>query len=229
MMQNPSAPLAHDHHDPRTRRMVIAVAGLVVAFAVLLSGAATALARPSTVQRPTAAAAAGVPITTTTPTTTPTTAPNRPATQTAQPAAPLVPGQEATVEIPSIKVSLPVVTGGQDVIDRGVAAHYTGAQWRPPTDPGRPGTYWLAAHNSTHGSPFENLHAIARGAEIRIVTHDGTVFTYVVTSRDLVGTATTVDTVYGHDATASRILLQTCEGSAQRLLVHGVLTSVTPG
>jgi len=223
MMQNPSAPLAHDHHDPRTRRMVIAVAGLVVAFAVLLSGAATALARPSTVQRPTAAAAAtAVPITTTT-------APNRAATQTAQPDAPLVPGQEATVEIPSIKVSLPVVTGGQDVIDRGVAAHYTGAQWRPPTDPGRPGTYWLAAHNSTHGSPFENLHAIARGAEIRIVTHDGTVFTYLVTSRDLVGTATTVDTVYGHDATASRILLQTCEGSAQRLLVHGVLTSVTPG
>ena len=226
MMQNPSAPLAHDHHDQRIRRIAIAVSGLVVAFAVLLSGAATALARPSTVKRPTVAAAAGVPITT--PITT-TTTPNRPATQTVQPAAPLVPGQEATVEIPSIKVSLPVVMGGQDVIDRGVAAHYTGAQWRPPTDPGRPGTYWLAAHNSTHGSPFENLHAIARGAEIRIVTHDGTVFTYLVTSRDLVGTATTVDTVYGHDATTSRILLQTCEGSAQRLLVHGVLTSVTPG
>ena len=82
---------------------------------------------------------------------------------------PVVPGQEATVEIPSLGVSLPVVRGGQDVIDRGVAAHYTGAQWRPPTDPGRPGTYWLAAHNSTHGSPFGSLSAIADGAEIRII------------------------------------------------------------
>ena len=206
--------------------MVIAVSGLVVALLVLLSGAGRAVARPATVQRPApVAVAARAPITTTTPTTVPT----PPATQPSHPTAAVVPGQEATVEIPSIRVSLPVVTGGQDVIDRGVAAHYTGAQWRPPTDPGQPGTYWLAAHNSTHGSPFENLHAIARGAEIRIVRHDGTVFTYRVTSRDLVGTATTLETVYGHDTTTSRILLQTCEGSAQRLLVHGALTSVTPG
>ena len=108
-----------------------------------------------------------------------------------------------------------------------MAAHYTGAQWRPPTDPGRPGTYWLAAHNSTHGSPFENLHAIAKGAEIRITQLDGTVFTYVVTSRDVVGTSTTLETVYGHDTTTPRILLQTCEGTSHRLLVHGTLTSVT--
>jgi len=100
-------------------------------------------------------------------------------------------------------------------------------QWRPPTDPGRPGTYWLAAHNSTHGSPFENLHAIAKGAEIRITQLDGTVFTYVVTSRDVVGTSTTLETVYGHDTTTPRILLQTCEGTSHRLLVHGTLTSVT--
>ena len=137
--------------------------------------------------------------------------------------------REATVEIPSLGVSLPVVRGGQDVIDRGVAAHYVGAQWRPPTDPGRPGTYWLAAHNSTHGSPFASLPAIARGAEIRIIKSDGTVFTYLVTSHDVVGTTTTLANVYGQDATTSRILLQTCEGAAKRLLVHGTLTSVTPG
>jgi LPXTG-site transpeptidase (sortase) family protein len=137
--------------------------------------------------------------------------------------------REATVEIPSLGVSLPVVRGGQDVIDRGVAAHYVGAQWRPPTDPGRPGTYWLAAHSSTHGSPFASLPAIARGAEIRIIKSDGTVFTYLVTSHDVVGTTTTLANVYGQDATTSRILLQTCEGAAKRLLVHGTLTSVTPG
>ena len=131
------------------------------------------------------------------------------------------------MEIPSLGVSLPVVRGGQDVIDRGVAAHYTGAQWRPPTDPGRPGTYWLAAHNSTHGSPFASLPAIAQGAEIRIIKLDGTVFTYLVTSHDVVGTTTTPASVYGQDATTPRILLQTCEGASQRLLVHGTLASVT--
>ena len=226
VMQNHSTPQVHDHLDPRIRRMAIAASGLVMALLVLLSGAGRALARPSTVDGSTPVAeAARAPITTTTPATVPT----PPAAQPSRPTAPVVPGQEATVEIPSIRVSLPVVTGGQDVIDRGVAAHYTGAQWRPPTDPGQPGTYWLAAHNSTHGSPFEKLPAIARGAEIRIVRHDGTVFTYLVTSRDVVGTSTTLDTVYGQDATTPRILLQTCEGTSQRLLVHGVLTSVTPG
>src|SRR5207247_5386291 len=101
--------------------------------------------------------------------------------------------REATVEIPSLGVSLPVVRGGQDV----------------------------AAHNSTHGSPFASLPAIAQGAEIRIIKSDGTVFTYLVTSHDVVGTTTTLANVYSQDATTSRILLQTCEGAAKRLLVHG--------
>ena len=34
------------------------------------------------------------------------------------------------------------------------------------------------------------------------------------TSRDMVGTSTTFETVYGQDTTSSRILLQTCEGTA---------------
>src|SRR5207253_11074408 len=141
-------------------------------------------------------------------------APKPGSTPTTPPAA-LGPGQQAAAATPSIRVSLPAVTGAQDVIDRGAAAHYPGAQWRPPTDPGRPGTYWLAAHNSTHGSPFENLHAIAKGAEVRITGLDGRVFTYVVTGRDVVGTSTTLESVYGHDTTTSRILLQTCEGASE--------------
>jgi LPXTG-site transpeptidase (sortase) family protein len=222
-MQNHSAPPAHEHLAPGIRRMAVAASGLVIAFLVIASGAGRAVAFPSNVQGSTPVVGAARPPTT------PTTVPTPLATQPSRPTAPVVPGQEATVDIPSIGVSLPVVTGGQDVIDRGVAAHYTGAQWRPPTDPGQPGTYWLAAHNSTHGSPFEKLPAIARGAEIRIVRHDGTVFTYLVTSRDVVGTSTTLDTVYGQNTTTPRILLQTCEGTSRRLLVHGVLTSVTPG
>ena len=192
-------PSARTAPAPRDNRFAMVTSGLVMGLLVLVGGAERALAIPS------------------------------PTSPVSEPTAPAVPGQEATVEIPSLGVSLPVVQGGQDVIDQGVVAHYTGAQWRPPTDPGQPGTYWLAAHNSTHGSPFGSLSAIAAGAEIRIIELDGTVFTYLVGSRDVVGTTTTYATVYGQDTTISRILLQTCEGTAGRLLVHGTLTSVTSG
>jgi LPXTG-site transpeptidase (sortase) family protein len=223
MVQTQNAHPGHLHLDPRDRRIAIAASGLIMAIVVLFSGAERAAARVSADRNST-------PVTAPEPTTTTVAStPPAPANAWTPPPTPAVPGQEATVEIPSLGVSVPVVRGGQDVIDRGVAAHYTGTQWRPPIEPGQPGTYWLAAHNSTHGAPFESLHAIAQGAEIRITEVDGTVLTYVVTARDTVGTATTFETVYGQDATASRILLQTCEGAARRLLVHGTLTSVTSG
>ena len=226
MTQTPSARTAPVPLHPRDNRFAMVTAGLVMGLLVLVGGAEHALAVPSpTSPRSTSVAATeGSPA-----------APDglRPEKATpvlvSEPSAPAVPGQEATIEIPSLGVSLPVVQGGQDVIDRGVVAHFTGTQWRPPTDPGQPGTYWLAAHNSTHGSPFGRLSAIATGAEIRITELDGTVFTYRVGSRDLVGTTTTYATVYGQDANTSRILLQTCEGTSGRLLVHGTLTSVTSG
>jgi LPXTG-site transpeptidase (sortase) family protein len=140
---------------------------------------------------------------------------------------PVVAGQEAVVEIPSLKLSLPVVRGGQGVIDEGVVAHYSDSRTRPAVDPGQPGTYWLAAHNSTHGSPFGQLAAIADGAHVRIKTLSGATFTYTLTSRELVGSTTNQATVYGPDTTTPRILLQTCGAASDRLLVHGVLGSAT--
>ena len=226
MIHTQSAPPAPERLAHRDHRIALAAGGLFMALLVVLTGTRRAFAVPASAPRDSAPIAAArrtvAPVQAPAPSTT--VAPAPPAHT-----APVVAGQEATVEIPSIGVSLPIVRGGQDVIDRGVAAHYTGPQWRPPTDPGRPGTYWLAAHNSTHGSPFESLPAIANGAEVRITNLDGTVFTYLVTSRDLVGTSTTLATVYGNDTSIPRLLLQTCEGAAQRLLVHGTLTSVTSG
>ena len=182
MMQTPSARPTHAHRNPR-----IAIAGCAARY----PARAPRRCGPRHGPPPASTVPVSAPVAAAAPVT-------APATSTAH-AAPVVPGQEATVEIPSIRVSLPVVRGGQDVIDTGVAAHYESAQWRPPTGPGRPGTYWLAAHNTTEGSPFENLPAIALGAEIRIISPDGTVFTYEVTFRDRVGTATTFETVYGQD------------------------------
>jgi hypothetical protein len=69
------------------------------------------------------------------------------------------------------------------------------------------------------------LPAIGVGAEVRITTMSGITATYTVTSRELVGNTATEATIYGPDRTTPRILLQTCQGESQRLLVHGVLAS----
>lgn len=208
---NPFIALAsHERIDPRHRRGALATAGLATAVLMLLPGVDRALANPSTDRD-------GVAVDHVAPR-----AATEPAPSTSAAPAPVVVDQEAVVEIPSLNISLPVVRGGQRVIDQGVAAHYSETGWRPPVDPGRPGTYWLAAHDSTHG--FSDLPAIAEGAQVRIKTFSGVTFIYIITSRDLVGAKADYATVYGPDTTTARILLQTCEGS-QRLLVHGVLAS----
>lgn len=138
---------------------------------------------------------------------------------------PIVAGSEAVLIIPSIGIRLPVVLGGQATIDRGLVTHYEASGWRPPVAAGAPGTYWLAAHHSTHGSPFAALPNIRTGAVIIIDVVGGPEIRYQVTASQVVGTSASNLTVYGPDTTTPRILLQTCEGGAYRLLVHGVRIS----
>jgi LPXTG-site transpeptidase (sortase) family protein len=138
---------------------------------------------------------------------------------------PMVAGEEAVLIIPSIGIRLPVVLGGQATIDRGLVTHYEASGWRPPVAAGAPGTYWLAAHHSTHGSPFAALPNVRTGAVIIIDVVGGGEIRYQVTGSQVVGTSASNLTVYGPDTTTPRILLQTCEGGAYRLLVHGVRTS----
>jgi len=133
--------------------------------------------------------------------------------------------QEATVVVASLGIDLPIVEGGQEVIDKGVVAHYRGQGWLTPTAAGAIGTYWLAAHEVTHGGPFDRLQAIRIGALVRVTTTVDQTFVYVVTSLQVVGTTATHATVYGTDPTARLILLQTCLDASHRLLVHGVLTA----
>ena len=112
------------------------------------------------------------------------------------------------------------------MIDEGVVAHYEGPGWRPPVPAGAVGTYWLAAHHATHGAPFARLPAIRVGAQV-IVATAGHTYTYTVTFLQVVGTSATYATVYGTQPTARVILLQTCLGATERLLVHGALTAAT--
>jgi LPXTG-site transpeptidase (sortase) family protein len=143
----------------------------------------------------------------------------------AAPAPATVPaGAEAVVAIASVGLELPVVLGGQSVIDQGHVAHYTAPGWEDPVPAGAPGTYWLAAHATTHGAPFRSLPDVAVGAEIRLDTGSQT-FLYTVTSTQVTGLYPGDDLMYGTDPTASVILLQTCIDDTRRLLVHGTLTA----
>jgi LPXTG-site transpeptidase (sortase) family protein len=137
-------------------------------------------------------------------------------------ATPTVAGQEATLVIASIGLRLPVVLGGQATIDRGLVTHVQVAGWRAPVPVGAAGTYWLAAHHVTHGAPFAVLPNIRVGAIVAIDPVGSGEIRYQVTSIQVVGTTASYLTVYGPDTTTSRILLQTCEGDANRILVHGV-------
>ncbi len=133
-------------------------------------------------------------------------------------------GTEAMLSIPSVGMELPIVAGGQSVIDQGVVTHYVAPGWEPPVAAGAPGTYWLAAHHETHGAPFEALPDVAIGAEIRVTTNSHT-FVYTVTTKEVVGLLPGDEAVYGTDPTASVILLQTCVNNTLRVLVHGTLTA----
>jgi hypothetical protein len=197
----------------------------------------TSVVAPTTVP-PTTAPPATVPPTTVPPTTVPhpallsfpaptTTQPPAPA-KPPTPAAPQLPapapGQQAWISIPAIGLNLAVFAGGQSVIDEGVVTHFWAPGWRPPVAPGQPGTYWLAAHHVTHGAPFLNLPSVRPGDVVVITPVGGApAVRYVVTSLQVVGTVVPFTTVYGPDTTTPRLLLQTCEGGAYRLLVHGVL------
>ena len=137
------------------------------------------------------------------------------------------PQQEASVSIPRLGISLPVHMGGQEVIDQGVAAHYSGPVSRPPASLGDAGTYWLAGHHSTHGKPFARLPESTVGDQVVVTNRQGVSFTYAVTSTLVVGTKADRSVIYGTDPSARRILLQTCLGNTRRLLVHGTLTAVS--
>lgn len=156
-----------------------------------------------------------------------------PTTTTAPPpppapaATPIVePGAEAHVSIPDLGIELPVIGGGQAVIDDGDVAHYSAEGWLAPIPAGDAGTYWLAAHQSTHGGPFAALPEIAVGDEVSVTTPTAT-FTYTVTSMEVVERDAGFGPVYGPDPSARVILLQTCLDSTRRLLVHGTLTATS--
>ena len=145
--------------------------------------------------------------------------------------------------IPEISYACPVQNGGQAQIDDGFVTLMTdaGSNAMLATQPGDPGTLWLAAHRSTHGGPFADVPTLADGATITI-TAGGRSATYRVVARayvevrhdrvvDASGNATEAATwqaivrADGGGGGVPRLLLQTCDGNDYRWMVYADLVT----
>lgn len=129
----------------------------------------------------------------------------------------VLPAPDATLQIPAIALRKSVYTGGQATIDRGVITHFVGPGL-PTARPGGVGLYWVAGHNGSHGSPFAALPRLSVGASVTVTNRAGTSFRYRIVRRVVVGTRIPASLLAGSGA---RIMLQTCVGTTQRLLVFG--------
>ena len=122
-----------------------------------------------------------------------------------------VAGAEATLDIPSLDLHLPIVAGDQATIDDDLVTHYEDPSFPAPVAPGQPGAYWLAGHSIC--DVFGSLPNIAEGADIYVTTDGGTVHHYQVVSRALFpgDAAVAWPSLYRY-GNASYAMLQTCVG-----------------
>lgn len=101
--------------------------------------------------------------------------------------------------------------------------------------PGQIGNFVISGHRTTYAAPFNRIDALERGDEI-LVEARGARYTYRVTAQEIVA-PTAVDVLApvpgspGRPALQAVITLTTCHpeySAAQRLIVHGILTSTQP-
>jgi sortase A len=120
-----------------------------------------------------------------------------------------------TLELPSIGVAQPLHEGVTlTAIDRGPS------HWPGTAMPGRLGNVVVAGHRTTHTQPFHDLDRLAPGDPLVFRMSDGSVWTYELTSTEIVGPDAMhiVDQAPEHTAT-----LFAChpKGSAtQRIVAH---------
>lgn len=143
-----------------------------------------------------------------------------------------------TIIIPALSYNCPVYIGQQGTIDEGAVTlweHFNPFGWAMSLQPDQMGTHYLAAHRSTHGSPFYTVPNLHDGASI--ILTDGTYSQeYVVVGRRSVtvdangqvispegvdiGTSILRDDQGGPYPFVNRITLQTCDGPSLRWMVY---------
>jgi sortase A len=120
--------------------------------------------------------------------------------------------------------------GTRDVLNKALIGHYPTTQV-----PGQPGNFALAAHRSSGGGHFHDLHQLVVGDRIYVETADGW---YQYTFRNLeyvrpsgVGVLNPVPQAEGVDPGESYITLTTCNpffSTAERLIAYGTYDSFYP-
>lgn len=120
--------------------------------------------------------------------------------------------------------------GTRDVLNKAFIGHYPTTQL-----PGEPGNFALAAHRSSGGGHFHDIHQLLVGDHIYVETPDGW---YQYEFRNLeyvrptgVGVLNPVPQVNGVEATESYITLTTCNpffSTAERIIAYGVYQQFYP-
>lgn len=142
-----------------------------------------------------------------------------------------------TIVIPDISYSCPVYAGDQSMLDSGAVTLISRALGASlAARPGDAGILWIAAHRESHGGAFLAVPDLADGSIITVTDADATVRYRVVGRVDAQvdgsgwvidgggqGTraATTAAIVGpGYGPGSSRLVLQTCAGSAIRVMIY---------
>jgi sortase A len=120
-----------------------------------------------------------------------------------------------TLELPSIGVAQPLHEGVTlTAIDRGPS------HWPGTAMPGQLGNVVVAGHRSTHTQPFHDLDRLGPGDPLVFRMTDGSVWTYELTSTEIVGPEAMHIVDQAPERTATLFACHPKGSAAQRIVAH---------
>jgi sortase A len=133
----------------------------------------------------------------------------------ADPYAPTPRAVHGTLELPTLGVAQPLHEGVTlTAIDRGPS------HWPGTAMPGRPGNVVVAGHRTTHTKPFHDLDLLAPGDPLVFTMTDGAVWTYELTSTEIVGPDAMRIVEQSPRHTATLFACHPKGSAAQRIVAH---------
>jgi sortase A len=133
----------------------------------------------------------------------------------ADPYAPAPVVVHGTLELPSIGVAQPLHEGVTlTAIDRGPS------HWPGTAMPGRLGNVVVAGHRTTHTQPFHDLDRLALGDPLVFRMSDGSVWTYELTSTEIVGPDAMRILDQAPEQTATLFACHPKGSATQRIVAH---------
>jgi len=128
--------------------------------------------------------------------------------------------QIGTVEIPAIGVSKSLYEGvSLTVLDHGPG------HWPGTAGPGQVGNMVLAGHRMSHDHPFRDIDKLVPGDQVIVTDTGGTIYTYQVTSTEIVTPDALWITEQSSTPTATLFACHPKGSTRQRIVVHLELAS----